>query len=206
MKQERPINFKQIVDFVAANNERFSAKDLRQLYRVDITKFIVLLDEAIGNAGVVPAAVMPFYKEVQQISKLVEQQENLMKNNDQSNRNNENNQESSYNQNQKSFRESLMESVISMYNRIKSFIAGHIDKVKILGATAFALGAAYLTKANASLLVALAALKSGGMFATFTTYGKVAINKVMSAKDAVIERGKHFVLWIKDIFARRITA
>lgn len=195
MTPSRPMHFKRIIDFIHTNNQHYCAKELRKLYRKDISKFIDLLNEAVKTAGVVPAVVIPFYKEISQINKLTQTKETIMKNRNQSNQEN-----STPEAKRKTMYMIVVEKVVAMYNRIKSFLSGNIGSIKAVGAALVAAAAAYFARAHSGMFIAMAALKSSGTMDTLKDLGVTMLSKAVDIKDAIIDRSLSAVAWVKGLF------
>jgi len=93
-----------------------------------------------------------------------------------------------------------IEKLTSMYNRIKSFLAGNIGKVKAIGATIVTVAIAYLARAHSGMFLALAALKSSGAITGAQSLGMTMLSNVVEIKGAVIKSTLSAVSWIKSLF------
>jgi len=191
------MHFNKIIDFIRTNNRHYSVKELRKLYRKDISRFIDLLDDAVKTAGVVPVVAVPFYKEISQLNKLTQTKEAIMKNRNQSNQEN-----STPKAERKTFIfiTITIEKLTSMYNRIKSFLAGNVGKVKAVVATVAAVAVAYMARVNSGMFIALTALKSCGAMGNVQSLGMTMLSKVGDIKDAIVDRTISAVSWVKSLF------
>jgi hypothetical protein len=191
----KPMHYNKIIDFIRTNNKHYSTKELRKLYRKDISRFIDLLDDAVKVAGEVPEVAVPFYKEISQLNKLTQTKEAIMNNRNQSNQEN-----STPKTERKTIRFIIVEKVVSTYNRIKSFLSGNIGKVKAIGATIVTVAIAYLARAHSGMFLALAALKSSGAITGAQSLGMTMLSNAVEIKDAVIKGTLSAVSWIKGLF------
>jgi hypothetical protein len=191
----KPMHYNKIIDFIRTNNKHYSARELRKLCRKDISRFIDLLDDAVRTVGVVPAFAVPFYEEISQLNKLTQTKGSTMKNRNQSNQAN-----NTPKTERKTLRFIVVEKLISMYNRVKSFLSGNLGNITAIGAAFVAVAAAYLAKAHSSVFIALAALKSSGVMDNLKGLGATMLSKAVDIKDAVINRSISAVSWIKGLF------
>jgi hypothetical protein len=191
----KPMHYNKIIDFIRTNNKHYSTKELRKLYRKDISRFIDLLDDAVKVTGEVPEVAIPFYKEISQLNKLTQTKEAIMNNRNQSNQEN-----STPKTERKTILFIIVEKVVSTYNRIKSFLSGNIGKVKAIGATIVTVAIAYLARAHSGMFLALAALKSSGAITGAQSLGMTMLSNAVEIKDAVIKGTLSAVSWIKGLF------